>query len=1116
MRRMMPQAALALPPIDGTEVASDGAGWTTTERIKQHGKINKSLVKKISAKRNGANIGFLSDSPRGRVADGSGVTSGKSRHHSVSPPRRAETISSGEGLADSGGGASHSGSVMSARGVAGERLAQLASAFQVDIQSNLNAGQAVGAADGPKQNAMKHRAIENWLNHTLGQANNKPAEALGEGVSVASTTAKQTQGLSQFGVDAAALEKLGLDTQSAERVYRAMFVYSQGLHAVLQEAVGRSKDASQALLVLWRAFTAVLEHAGQSEQHGAESLAALVQRGNEEEKARIENLYREQLTSLQSQTQKLLVERRGLQDDLQRVREDEVRLWNESEMYRSEHLVAVSKYEREIKQRVDAEVRFLEKTRWADVLQEDLNKERKQCMQIQALLSEANAAKEAARVELDSLRMQVKTLEAQAGAFKQNALEAAQQRQRHEQQVAQYKQSIDRMTQKIHELKEQLEQEVDLTKKLTEQTSNHQREMRKLETQYEDEAHARKELQNERDHMRDKIDRFDRELVQLTEERRAMQKEINDLSMTHRTNQIELKRKVDQLGRTEKQHERLQISHRELLDTHRSLVVEAEHLRDDVTHLDDQLKKESDLRKQLQAEKKQLTGQLQTILVERDTQILAVQGTQKELREVTEKLVKMESIVRDTKFAMQKLTLEHQVELKANAQKVAMLEKVVADERKERRNLVAESQEVMEKREEALDKLKTKTLEVQEVKRQRLEKEEEVDRLKVLLKAQEQRNAEQLVTVDQYQATVASHDAETRQMQVLLECERVEAKRQLREMQDAHAAARHTMDRRVEQWKMCFEDVNSRLHFNPATEKLHLLGNEVIVLRQELELARATIETNHERLRTAEDEVTQRGIQAEELGALVEKLSEEKTYWLDLCTQARQDYEFQAMACNDAEQCCVRIRQNNMAFDEMRAAFEAQIESARQEIARLVGLFNTPCAEAATQTNTEISEKRVQTDLSYQYLEGSERLQQDRWRRERLDILKKASHFVEDPEQHRDFVVNSTPLAGAAILQDVELRLDVGQSSVGGASTVIAPSVSRVPVHGASPRTVSRDASGRSNRKGDSSARLAAQVQAAHTNRATSAPRVPDPWPAAREPPGRPPMSAQAAQAVRA
>jgi chromosome segregation ATPase len=138
-------------------------------------------------------------------------------------------------------------------------------------------------------------------------------------------------------------------------------------------------------------------------------------------------------------------------------------------MYRNDYQVAMSKYEREIKQRVDAEVRFLEKTRWADSLQEDLSKERKQSMHYAMQLQEANATRESVQVEVDGLRSQVKQQEAQAGAYKQGALEAAQQKQRHEAQVGQYKQNLERSAAKLQELKDQLELEVDQNKRLTEQ-----------------------------------------------------------------------------------------------------------------------------------------------------------------------------------------------------------------------------------------------------------------------------------------------------------------------------------------------------------------------------------------------------------------------------------------------------------------------------------------------------------------------------------------------------------------------------------------------------------------------------------------------------------------------
>jgi hypothetical protein len=78
-----------------------------------------------------------------------------------------------------------------------------------------------------------------------------------------------------------------------------------------------------------------------------------------------------------------------------------------------------------------------------------LQKERKQCLHYATQLQEASAARDAVQVEADNLRGQVKMQEAQAGAYKQGALDAAQQKQRHEAQVGQYKQNLERCASKI-------------------------------------------------------------------------------------------------------------------------------------------------------------------------------------------------------------------------------------------------------------------------------------------------------------------------------------------------------------------------------------------------------------------------------------------------------------------------------------------------------------------------------------------------------------------------------------------------------------------------------------------------------------------------------------------
>jgi chromosome segregation ATPase len=708
-------------------------------------------------------------------------------------------------------------------------------------------------------------------------------------------------------------------------------------------------------------------------------------------------------TQLQMQNQKLGSDRRELQLEVQRLREDKMRLKNDNEMYRNDHQVAMSKYEREIKQRVDAEVRFLEKSRWADALQEDLNKERKQSMHYATQLQEANTSRETVQVEVDQLRTQVKMQEAQAGAFKQGALEAAQQKQRHEQQVSNYKQNIERQGQKINELKDQLEQEVETNKRSQEMNSNIQREMRKLETQFEDESHSRKELQNERDTLRERLDKMDKETSDLTDERRSMHKEINDLSMKHRTDQIELKRYTEQTERTEKSLEKLEDAHRKLVDAHRSLNVETEYLREDCQHFDEQLKKESELRKVLQHEKKQLTGQLQTIQIERDTGQSALQSATKELQEVTEKMVKLESIVRDTKAAMTKVNLEHQVELKAHTQKVSILERVIADERNERRNLVAETQSLVEKREDSLDLVQKKDLEIGELKRHRLEKEEEADRYRILLKAQEQRNSEQLVTVDKYHAAVASHDAEMRQMHVLLECEREEAQRKLSELQMAYASTKHTLEQRIDGWKFAFEDVLSRLNFNPATTKIQILELENFDMQKELKEAKAVISGESEKLKEKEDDIKKRDNRIkelrDELGSIRVELEDAKAK----VAECKLHAERQAYARCDAEQRMERIKQNTEAFDDMKTSLEGKIRDNQKEVERLKGFLTIPKADAEVQVFVMTTEEISQTDLSYQYLESSERLQNDPRRLQRLDALQKASHFVDDAGDKRSF-----------------------------------------------------------------------------------------------------------------
>lgn len=849
--------------------------------------------------------------------------------------------------------------------------------------------------------------MTNWLNHTLGQATHK----LDNGV-VASAAAKQAQGLAHFGIDNAALERLGLDHQAADRVYRAMFVYSQGLHAVLQEAVGRAKNSWSALLVLWRAFQAVLEQAGQSDEHGSESLAALVQRGNEEKKERVEGQFRDQIKALQAQVERLTRELRSSKDELQRVKEDEMRMRNESEKYKTDFESTEKRYEVELKKRGDAEVKYLDKVRECEALEKNLNKKEEENLDLKERLYEELASNAKARQENDILTNQNKVLDGQVQSLRQQVQEASIYKQRLEQQVGLLKQQMEQTMAKTAELQDQLDIEQEANKKLTEQISLEQRQCRRMERELEDEQHMRKEMENERNLLRDKLTRLEKQELTLIEDRRNLQKQLNDLNLVHRSAQIELTRKAEHLERTDKTLHTLQENHQQLQDAHRAMGVEVDNLREDVHRMDDQLHRETTLRKSLQEEKKTLMAQVQNLVVQLETSRLAVDSTQRELVDVTDHKVRLEGILRDTKSAMQKVTLEQQIEQKSHAQRTAMLEKVISDERAERRNLVNETLEVNSQREDTLDCLRRAQNEITEIKRQRLENEEEIERLKVMLSAQEHRNTEQLVTIDKYHAVVASHEAEVHQIQMLLECEREEAARKMAELQDAFAAAQKSLEQRLDQYRFSYEDLRALICLREDEKskeaeraKRNSLEEQVRKLNAQMDLVQEEAASNLKRAQNAETQVRQRNMQIDDLHDGMKKVRRERDDWREKLDRVLPDVEHSSMAREDSLMQYERIKHSTEIFEEVRSSLERQLAQAKMEIQRLVAAMQRHTVDASTQVMLAVGDGQVQTDLSYQYLEQADHLQGDRWRRDRLDSLKRASNFVDDQDERRDFTV---------------------------------------------------------------------------------------------------------------
>eukprot|EP00434_Breviolum_minutum_P017395 symbB.v1.2.015360.t1/scaffold1140.1/size135646/11 len=301
---------------------------------------------------------------------------------------------------------------------------------------------------------------------------------------------------------------------------------------------------------------------------------------------------------------------------------------------------------------------------------------------------------------------------------------------------------------------------------------------------------------------------------------------------------------------------------------------------------------------------------------------------------------------------------------------------------------------------------------VTEIKRQRLENEEEIERLKVMLQAQEQRNAEQLVTIDKYHAVVASHEAEVRQIQMLLECEREEAARKMAELQDAFAAAQKSLEQRLDQYRFSYEDLRALICLREDEKskeaeraKRNSLEEQVRKLNAQMELVQEESGSNLKRAQNAETQVRHRDMQIDDLNDSMNKVQRERDEWRDKLDKVLPDVEHSSMGREDSLMQYERIRHSTEVFEEVRTSLERQLSQAKMEIQRLVAAMQRHTVDASTQVMLSISEGQVQTDLSYQYLEVADHLQGDRWRRDRLDSLKRASNFVEDPEERRDFTV---------------------------------------------------------------------------------------------------------------
>eukprot|EP00746_Dinoflagellata_sp_MGD_P168173 gnl/MRDRNA2_/MRDRNA2_99412_c0_seq1.p1 gnl/MRDRNA2_/MRDRNA2_99412_c0~~gnl/MRDRNA2_/MRDRNA2_99412_c0_seq1.p1 ORF type:complete len:1158 (-),score=272.79 gnl/MRDRNA2_/MRDRNA2_99412_c0_seq1:53-3526(-) len=877
------------------------------------------------------------------------------------------------------------------------------------------------SSDGSKKEAApaasmtKSRAIESWLDGSLNHALSQKQQAAGPNAAsdqdmvgkLKDKFSHKNPGMNHFKVDGGNLASLGLDQESIERIHRTLFVYSQGIHAVLQDVVKHSHDRSQSLLCLWKALSAVLE-CGQENSEGeqSESLADIIKKGNEEELRRTKKELGEQIVSLQSQRDQCMQKNKEMEMEVQNLRVKAESAGQNCEMYERDCEIAQHKHELEIRNRTQADINCLERNGWITALEEDLVQARTQVRYLTNQLSEANKARGLMDDEVVDLRAKVRAFEIQQANYEQQSLQDTQQRARIESLIVQSKARLDKEKEKTKDLEEKLQKASDDKHDLQDQLEKMERQTRTLQTNLDHEIHFKEEGDREKERLNKRCEVLDKEVTEIQDISRTQRKELYELRGQVRYQEIESKRIKDELEQKKEISQKLQVLYKNTLGDCRKLEAENESLALDVEALDKRVKVETDARKKLEGDKVLLEGNLATSQTELAESHAACANLKKELLVLTNKMVKIEASETYLRNAMGQQAHGHTANQKAMAKTQVMLEKVISDERQARRTLVDETQKIDRKCQETELDLEDRDLEITMLKQQIQEAELEADRLRIVYEQELKMHEETRVLVEKNNAAVANCDGELMQLQVILESERCASKEQIAIMTQSYEVARAELIKEIDMWQLRFEDALSLLHFNPLNEKIKTLEKKIEDLKGELDHALHRNLISLEHIKKLETDVADKVEKVQKVQKESSKLKHEKAGLITELAEVKQHWDRTSLRLSDYEE---RAMMNSHLVDtqkDERKRLEGIISDLKLEIKRLEAIINKPKADSEVQASVKMQSGEIQTDLSYQYLESADHLHEGSKRLEMLDHLKKASDFVEGTQDEtRDFTV---------------------------------------------------------------------------------------------------------------
>lgn len=874
-----------------------------------------------------------------------------------------------------------------------------------------------GEGTGPAASMTRTRTVESWLNGSLNHARTQRGAGTTDQDGLENQLQKKMDhknpGLTHFKVDGGNLASLGLDQATIERIHRTFFVYSQGIHTVLQDVVKHAKDRPQALLILWKALSAVLESGQEGEGDNEEaSLADIIKRGNEEELVKIKKEFSEQIATLKLQRDRSLHKNKDFELEILELRNKLESATLHADTHEKESQIAQKKHELEIRKRTAAEIDGMEKSGWRVSLEEDLDKARKQVKHLNHQLSESQKIREQQSEEVTELRAVTRNLETQLTDSQQLSLQDAQQKERFETQIVQGKQRLEKEKAKAKDLDSQLEKATLQKHYLQDEIDELRRTLRTTETTLDDETHIKNDITKQKDLLNKRCDTLEKENTETLDTKRMQQKELYDLRAQVRFQEVEHRRVTGELEVKNALCEKLQLLYKTTLTECRKVEAENENLSLDFETLDKRMKIETESRRQFEGDKVQLQGELRAAQTELSEARDANARFKKELIELTKKVVKVEGSEQALRAAMGYQAEGHSAERKAMAKQRAVLEKVISDERQARRVLAEEAQNADGRRRTALEEVDENEVATRMLKLQLQEAELEADRLKIFVESMKRSQEDAELVAQKNNAAAANCDSELRQLHVLLESERADHKEQVALLTQSSEAARSELIKEIEMWQMRFEDALSKLNFNPLNDKFEALEKKIEELQEEVK---------HEKMRTkiCQEQIEKLRLKIEDKNQQIRQVKDEKLKLKnekqDLIIEldgVKQHLEQTTLRLSDYEERAIMNADLVANADDEKRRLEGIISQLNTEIERLLCILNRPKDEASVQATVEISSFGGQTDLSYQYLESADHLQEGAKRFARLDNIKKASGFVQGTaDQQRDFTVRMRSVA---------------------------------------------------------------------------------------------------------